>query len=334
MLKPEYLRGDVNNDGEVSVEDAQITLNAYVEIMAGMESGLTWQQGKAADVDENNNVSVDDAQNILLYYVHNTLSGTPTTWEELVNPHLNVKQFENNTPQQKSNTSDYIFIDSNGARNIKLNFDHDYYVSKPVIAPFRWKNGNYYIAKTDIWGRLITNNNGEILTEICKDPGNIDYSINYMPRIQTSQAMWLDITQKKDYIFDGNLLAYEIHVADNAPDGIFPFEICFADFSNYSANTDKNGIIVKNIDTINGYICVNKDTPKIKESGTSMTLSAETLSVKPGDTVRLHIRISNNPGIVAFSIRVQYDANIITINKAAAGSDLAKQATLTTRPLD
>ena len=65
-----------------------------------------------------------------------------------------------------------------------------------------------------------------------------------------------------------------------------------------------------------------------------MTLSAENISVKPGDTARMNIRIDNNPGIVAFVVRVHYDENIVTIKKAAAGSDLGKRARLTTNTLD
>ena len=52
--------------------------------MAGMGSGLTEQQMKAADVNHDGEVSVDDAQTILIYYVRNTLSGTPTTWDEVL----------------------------------------------------------------------------------------------------------------------------------------------------------------------------------------------------------------------------------------------------------
>ena len=82
--EPTYMLGDVNEDGEISVDDAQLTLNAYVKIMAGRDSGLTDQQAKAANVNKDNEVSVDDAQMILLYYVRNTLSGTTTTWDELL----------------------------------------------------------------------------------------------------------------------------------------------------------------------------------------------------------------------------------------------------------
>ena len=76
--------GDVNEDGEISVEDAQLTLNAYVKTMAGKDNDLTEKQVKAADVNGDGIVSVDDAQSILIYYVKNSLSGKSTTWDELL----------------------------------------------------------------------------------------------------------------------------------------------------------------------------------------------------------------------------------------------------------
>lgn len=79
------LRGDVNENGTVDVEDAQLALNAYVASMAGLETNLSESQVKAADVNENNDVSVDDAQNILIYYVNNTLSGNPMSWDSILN---------------------------------------------------------------------------------------------------------------------------------------------------------------------------------------------------------------------------------------------------------
>ena len=52
--------------------------------MAGLESGLTKEQTKAADINGDDIVAVDDAQTILLYYVRNTLSGETVTWHELI----------------------------------------------------------------------------------------------------------------------------------------------------------------------------------------------------------------------------------------------------------
>ncbi len=78
------IKGDLNNDGTVSVEDAQLALLAYVQSMAGLESGLTEQQAKAADINGDKTVSVEDAQLILIYYVSNTISGQNVTWDELL----------------------------------------------------------------------------------------------------------------------------------------------------------------------------------------------------------------------------------------------------------
>ena len=80
----ETLTGDINGDGTVSVEDAQLALLAYVQTMAGLKSGLTEQQALAADINGDHTVSVEDAQIILIYYVSNTLSSQNVTWDELL----------------------------------------------------------------------------------------------------------------------------------------------------------------------------------------------------------------------------------------------------------
>ena len=56
-----------------------------------MDSGLTAQQLKAADINGDGDVSVDDAQLILLYYVSNTLSGQSVTWDELIRTNAPAK---------------------------------------------------------------------------------------------------------------------------------------------------------------------------------------------------------------------------------------------------
>ena len=83
-MEPAVVTGDADGDGKVSVEDAQLALLAYVQSIAGMETGLTEKQIKAADINGDKTVSVEDAQLILLYYVSNTLSGQNVTWDELL----------------------------------------------------------------------------------------------------------------------------------------------------------------------------------------------------------------------------------------------------------
>ena len=77
------LRGDVNSDGLIDSADAQLTLNAYVEVMAMNPTPLTDDQQELADVDINDEVDVTDAQAILIYYVE-SLAGNNPTWEQII----------------------------------------------------------------------------------------------------------------------------------------------------------------------------------------------------------------------------------------------------------
>ena len=81
---PELLLGDVTTDGEVGVEDAQLTLKAYTNRIAGNDMNLTAEQIKAADINGDSVISVDDAQCILQYYTENTVAGNPITWDEIL----------------------------------------------------------------------------------------------------------------------------------------------------------------------------------------------------------------------------------------------------------
>ncbi len=226
-----------------------------------------------------------------------------------------------------------VVLDEDGHRNQKLTFSENVN-DTPVAVPFRGEDGNYYVAKTDINGQAAVNGSGETVTEPYKEPGKIDYQINYTPDIKSYQALWLDVSQKKDFVFDGNLLEFEVKVADDAPDGVYPVELYYADLSNYSANQDENTSILKDCELIKGYIAVNKDAPETDQPGTKMALSCDSISVKPGDTARFNVRVDNNPGIVAFVLRMHYDNKIISIEKAAAGSDLGKRARLTADTMD
>ena len=80
----DILFGDFDGDGEISTEDAQKVLNAYVEAVAGNDPKLTDAQKNAADVNKDGAVDVTDAQFILMFYVENSVSGNPTTWEQII----------------------------------------------------------------------------------------------------------------------------------------------------------------------------------------------------------------------------------------------------------
>lgn len=71
--KPEPLKGDVNGDGEVGADDAQLTLIEYVNTIAGFAGSFTDVQKQAGDFNGDQQISIEDAQEILLYYVNHTL---------------------------------------------------------------------------------------------------------------------------------------------------------------------------------------------------------------------------------------------------------------------
>ena len=74
----------MTGDDTVSVDDAQLTLKAYTERIAGNDMKLTAEQIKAADVNGDGEISVDDAQNILKYYTEKSVAGKDTTWDEIL----------------------------------------------------------------------------------------------------------------------------------------------------------------------------------------------------------------------------------------------------------
>ena len=80
------LPGDLNGDGAVSADDAQMTLKAYTERIAGNEMKLTEDQIMAGDVDENEEIGVEDAQSILKYYTAKTVAQKDITWDDILNP--------------------------------------------------------------------------------------------------------------------------------------------------------------------------------------------------------------------------------------------------------
>ncbi len=241
----------------------------------------------------------------------------------------------NNEDSVEINTDDVV-IDENGAQNHKLVFETPELLDdEPVVSTKRAEDGSVYVAKTDINGVVVTEANGSEATELYTGETNAAlYEKDYTPSIKTYQAYWLDISKKQDFVFDGSLLEFEIQVKENTPNGIYPVEVYFADLSNYSANTDENAAKLDAVKFIPGYVCVNTDQPEVPATGTEMTLRPETISAQPGETVRMKLLIENNPGLVAFVIRMHYDDNAIVINEAGAGADLGKHARLTTNTLD
>lgn len=77
-----YLKGDVNEDGTVDINDAFLALSAYSAISAGKEMPLKDAAFLAADTDEDGEVTLDDAFRILSYYSLSA-AGREADWEKV-----------------------------------------------------------------------------------------------------------------------------------------------------------------------------------------------------------------------------------------------------------
>lgn len=79
-----YLRGDINRDGAVTVEDAQLALIAYTNTVADKPTGFKHPvQMEAANVLRDSAFDIVDVQCILKYYVENNVSKRNVTWDQV-----------------------------------------------------------------------------------------------------------------------------------------------------------------------------------------------------------------------------------------------------------
>ena len=79
-----YLRGDLNGDGQVSLEDAQSCLRAYCRALSKKPIGLEDAVFRAADIDKDGSITPEDATYILRYYTVSELSGNRTSWKQVL----------------------------------------------------------------------------------------------------------------------------------------------------------------------------------------------------------------------------------------------------------
>ncbi len=69
--KTKYRKGDVNRDGDVAVDDAQLALKEYVYYgVAGKEHVLDAEQRQLAEIDGEPEITVTDAAYILAFYTN------------------------------------------------------------------------------------------------------------------------------------------------------------------------------------------------------------------------------------------------------------------------
>ena len=241
-------------------------------------------------------------------------------------PTVACSKDESSNKLETSNVS----TDSNGMINFDLTLTPNptlqpEQTTAPVVTTTVDANGDIFVNKTDINGTTVTEDGGKPVTEVYTGTtlATSYAEPNYQPKEQNYQALWLDMSKQADFVFDGQFLVFNAKIADNAPDGIYPINIFHTDFANYAA---KSLNVTSNV----GYVCVNATAPKTEKTiGDSLTVSANTVSGKPGETVQIVFELDNNPGFVGFNFMFSYDGNAISIVDGGAGKDFATRANLT-----
>lgn len=197
-------------------------------------------------------------------------------------------------------------------------------ITEPVVTTVLGTDGSLYIQKTDINGTAVTDPDGSAATELYTGTtlATTYAEPDYQPAYKTYFSMWIDTSEFKDFVFDGDFLEYDIKINDDAKDGVYPIQIYQTDFSNWRGPDGKPESFeaVTNV----GYVCINADEPTpAHETGGKITLTPGVVSGKPGDTVKLIVKAENNSGIVAFRLWMSYDSNAMSITGARAGADFA-----------
>lgn len=195
----------------------------------------------------------------------------------------------------------------------------------PAVTTTRGEDGSIYVNQTDINGTTVTVEGGSQATELYTGTtlATTYAEPTYQSKMIRYQAFWLDMSQKADYVFDGEFLVYDVKISENAPDGVYPITFEHVDFSNWDAHT-------LDVKTNVGYVCVNTDAPEAEEAGGGeLALNANVVSGKQGDTVQVVVSAKNNSGFVGFNLMIGYDSNAMSIVSAGAGSEFATRAKLT-----
>lgn len=184
------------------------------------------------------------------------------------------------------------------------------------------------VEATDANGQKATDASGQPATQIVRVTEVVQGSgssgvdtkpeSSYTPKKDGRYAMWLDISEDKDYFFNGDFIEVTFKVKDDAPDGDYPITLT-TDLS------DIKGTSVKPSAVVEGAIRVNKGSIEAADvSGKSgMVFYGDKVAAKQGDEVTYHINIANNTGLAAFCVWFYYDGNALEVVDCAPSGEYA-----------
>lgn len=214
-----------------------------------------------------------------------------------------------------------------------------------------------YVVVTDEAGQEVTDENGNVVTQVVtggnsggsgnnnnssdgnsgnssgssdNSNGGNDNSSNgnnegsdgntYTPSIVGKLLYWLDMSQSRDYVFNGDFVDVTFRVKDDAPDGNYTIGIGECDFANWDAET-------VTYTTVDGDLAIG--SAQQKETGTpgddgTIKLVCESTSAQQGEEVTVRFTISDNPGIVGLIFRFTFDQNALEFVDYHVGEDCAE----------
>lgn len=200
-----------------------------------------------------------------------------------------------------------------------------------------------YIVVTDDKGQPATDSKGETQTTAVKVTSTVKNNSNgnssnsgqsetttasgnsgssssdYVSKTKSAYAMWLDISENKDFVFNDEFIQITFRIKEDTPEGVYDVNISNPDFASLADN-------VKSVlpDTvINGKVYVSENAEPQREVTDSdgFCVYADNVSAKPGDEVTLTFSMKNNPGLCAINFWFDYDQNAMEIVKGEAVGD-------------
>lgn len=144
-------------------------------------------------------------------------------------------------------------------------------------------------------------------------------STSYKADMKSFNAMWLDVSESKNYTFNDTFIEVKVQINEDIPDGKYPINITWPDFAAY--DKEVIGKTIETDHTVNGYIYVNTPVEAQNIPSDGFVVYAENVEGKQGEETILKFGLKNNPGICAVNFNFEYDENAITIKQAYAVGD-------------
>lgn len=174
------------------------------------------------------------------------------------------------------------------------------------------------VTVTEAGGEPATDAQGEAVTEVVTEIQT--EAVQYTPSIFSDYVYWLNMTNvngQYDKVWNGEMFVFEFKIKDNTPDGNYEIALSDPDFVNW----DEEQLDVK---TVNGYVTVGDATPTqpAQVQPGQFTIAVEGASGKVGDTIKVILNASDNPGLVGLLLKVSFDQNALELVDSYQGSAL------------